>query len=45
MEAKEKLPPKSLKVKTVPGLDIGPEELKEKQKSDQTLKKILGLGG
>ena len=26
-------------IKTVPGLDTGPEELKEKQRSDRTLKK------
>jgi len=39
MAAKNKLPPKSLKVKTVPGLDTGPEKLKEKQRSDPTLKK------
>ena len=39
MAAKGKLPPKSLKIKTVPGLDTGPEEIKEKQRSDRTLKK------
>ena len=37
--ANGKLPPKSLKIKTVPGLDIGPEELKEKQRSERTFKK------
>jgi len=39
MAAKEKLSLKSLKVKTVSGLDTGPEELKDKQRSDRTLKK------
>jgi len=28
-----------LKVKSVPGLDIGPEELKVKQEADESLKK------
>ena len=31
MVAKESKPPKPLKVKSVPGLDIGPEELKQQQ--------------
>jgi len=39
MVAKESRPPKPLKVKSVPGLDIGPEELKVKQKADESLKK------
>jgi len=39
MVAKENKPPKPLKIKSVPGLDIGPDELKEKQKTDPTLKK------
>ena len=39
MVAKENKPPKPLKVKSVPGLDMGPDELKEKQKADPTLKK------
>ena len=33
MAAKEKNPPKPLKVNSVPGLDIGPDELKTKQKT------------
>jgi len=32
---KESKPPKPLKVKSVPGLDIGPEELKAKQKASK----------
>ena len=36
-------PPKPLKVKSVPGLDIGPEELKVKQKADESLKKYREL--
>jgi len=43
MVAKENKPPKPLKVKSVPGLDIGPDELKEKQKTDPTLKKYWEL--
>ena len=39
MVEKEKRPVKPLKVTTISGLDIGPEELKEKQRSDTTLKK------
>ena len=35
-----KLSPKLLKVKSVPGLDIGAEELKVKQKADKLLKRI-----
>jgi len=38
MVAQESKPPKPLKVKSVPGLDIGPEELKAKQKTDESLK-------
>jgi len=40
---KEKRPVKPLKVTTIPSLDIGPEELKEKQRSDTTLKKYWDL--
>jgi len=43
MVAKESKPPKPLKVKSVPGLDIGPEELKVKQKADESLKKYRKL--
>jgi len=43
MVAKESKPPKKLKVKSVPGLDIGPEELKVKQKADESLKKYWEL--
>jgi len=32
-----------LKVKSVPGLDIGPEELKVKQEADESLKKYREL--
>ena len=40
MVAKESKPPKLLKVKSVPDSDIGPEELKVKQKADELLKRI-----
>ena len=43
MVEKEKRPVKPLKVTTLSGLDTGPEELKEKQKSDTTLKKYWDL--
>jgi len=43
MVAKENKPPKPLKVSSVPGLDIGPEELKAKQKADESLKKYREL--
>jgi len=43
MVVKESKPPKPLKVKSVPGLDIGPEELKAKQKADESLKKCREL--
>ena len=43
MVAKESKPPKPLKVKSVQGLDIGPEELKVKQKADESLKKYWEL--
>jgi len=44
MVAKASKPPKPLKeVKSVPGLDIGPEELKAKQKADESLKKYREL--
>jgi len=43
MVAKESKPPKPLTVKSVPGLDIGPEELKVKQKAGESLKKYREL--
>jgi len=43
MAEKEKRPEKPLKVTTISGLDIGAEELKEKQRSDTTLKKYWDL--
>ena len=43
MVEKEKRPVKPLEVTTISGLDIGPEELKEKQRSDTTLKKYWDL--
>ena len=43
MVAKESKPPKPLKVKSVPGLHIGPEELKVKQKAEEPLKKYWAL--
>ena len=43
MVVKESKPPKPLKVKSVPSLDIGPEELKMKQKADESLKKYWEL--
>jgi len=43
MVAKENKPTKLLKVKSVAGLDIGPEELKAKQKADESLKKYREL--
>ena len=43
MVVKEGKPPKPLKVKSVPGLDIGPEELKVKQKADESLTKYWEL--
>jgi len=43
MVATESKPPKPLKVKSVPGLDIGPEELKVKQKADESLTKYWEL--
>ena len=39
MVVKESKAPKPLKVKPVPGLDIGSEELKVKQIADESLKK------
>jgi len=44
MVAIEGKPPKPLKVKSMPGLDIGPDELKAKQKADPTLRKYCELG-
>jgi len=43
MVAKESKPPKPLKVTSVPGLDIEPEELKAKQKTGESLKKYREL--
>jgi len=43
MVARESKPPKPLKVKSMPGLDIGPDELKVKQKADPTLRKYWEL--
>jgi len=43
MVVKESKPPKRLKVKSVPGLDIRPEELKVKQKADESLKNYREL--
>ena len=43
MVAKESRPPKPLKVKSVPGLDIGPDELLAKQKADTNLRKYWEL--
>jgi len=40
MVANESKPPKLLNIKLVPGLDIGPEELKVKQKVDELRKRI-----
>ena len=39
MKVKEGKTQKPLKVTTIPGLDIGPEQLIEQHKTDQTLKK------
>jgi len=41
--ARESKPPKPLKVKSMPGSDIGPDELKAKQKADPTLRKYWQL--
>ena len=43
MVEREKRPVKPLKVATISGLNIGPEELKEKQRSDTTLKKYWDM--
>jgi len=43
MKVKESKPQKPLKVTSIPGLDIGPEQLTEQQKTDQTLKKYWEL--
>jgi len=43
MVAKESKPPKPLKIKSVPGLDIGPDELLAAQKADKTLTKYWDL--
>jgi len=39
MVANEKKPPKPLKVNSVPEWDVGPDEIKAKQKEDDSLKK------
>ena len=43
MVAKEGKPPKPLQVKSVPGLDIGPDELLAAQKADKTITKYWDL--
>jgi len=43
MVAIESKPPKPLKVKTVPGLNIGPGELQAAQNADKTLTKYWDL--
>jgi len=43
MVAKESKPPKPLKIKSVPGLDIGPDELLAAQEADKTLTKYWDL--
>ena len=43
MKIKEGKPRKPLKVTTIPGLDVGPKQLIEQQKADQTLKKYWEL--
>ena len=43
MKTKEGKPEKPLKVTTLPGLDIGPKQLTEQQKADQTLNKYWEL--
>ena len=43
MKVKDGKSQKLLKVTTIPGLDIGPEQLIEQQKTDQTLKKYWKL--
>jgi len=45
MVAKEKKPPKPLKANSVPGWDIGPDEIGAKQKGDDSLKKYWDLVG
>jgi len=43
MKVKDGKSQKLLKVTTIPGLDIGPEQLMEQQKTDKTLKKYWEL--
>ena len=43
MKVKEGKTQKPLKVTSIPGLDIGPEQLMEQQKTDNTLKKYWEL--
>jgi len=43
MKVKEGKPQKPLKVTTIHGLEIGPEQLIEQHKTDQTLKKYWEL--
>ena len=45
MVANEKKPPKPLKVNSVPGWDVGPDEIKAKQKKDDSLKKYWEILG
>ena len=43
MKERESKPPKPLKVSTIDGLEIGPEQLIQQQKSDDTLKQYWEL--
>jgi len=43
MKERESKPPKPLKVRTTDGLEIGPEQLIQQQKSDDTLKQYWEL--
>jgi len=45
MVGNEKQPPKPLKVNSVPGWEVGPDEVKTKQKEDDSLKKYWDLVG
>jgi len=45
MVANEKKPPKPLKVNSVTGWDVGPDEIKANQKEDDSLKKYWDLVG
>ena len=43
MKESESKPPKPLKLRTIDGLEIGPEQLIQQQKSDDTLKQYWEL--